>query len=281
MKNYYATEHEQTKTLLSNLLTNAQLFRQSREYWHLLQSIARLQNVAPFNAMLLLIQKPGICYVTSQYEWENIYHRPLKPDARPLIILWPFAPVAFVYDIEDTLGQHISEPAYAEMFVTSGREFGRDFMDKLGETLDKNHIHCQLVKHAPHYGGHIRKTVLLKDNKEANEYHIGLNKDHSPTVQLTTLIHELGHLFLEHLGADNELKIRGRTGLQRAGQELEAESWSYLVCSRIGIQTDSQQYLAGYVTQHDTIGDIEIYEIMRAANRIEHLLDMGVHIRFR
>lgn len=41
----------------------------------------------------------------SAYEWLQIFNRTIREGARPLIILWPFCPVAFVYDLEDTAGE--------------------------------------------------------------------------------------------------------------------------------------------------------------------------------
>lgn len=78
----------------------------------------RLRNFAPFNAMLLNIQKPGLTYAASARDWGLRFNRHPKRDARPLLILWPFGPVALVYDVLDTEGDPLPEDA--QMFPARG-----------------------------------------------------------------------------------------------------------------------------------------------------------------
>ena len=54
--------------------------------------------------MLINIQGSGSVYVASAYEWRNIFNRTIKLGARPLVILRPFGPVAFVFELNDTEG---------------------------------------------------------------------------------------------------------------------------------------------------------------------------------
>jgi hypothetical protein len=54
--------------------------------------------------MLLQVQKPGLNYAASEYDWRDRFDRTIKEGARPLLILWPFGPVALVYDELDTEG---------------------------------------------------------------------------------------------------------------------------------------------------------------------------------
>ena len=51
-----------------------------------------------------------------------------KPDARPLLIMWPFGPVALVYDILDTDGEAL--PKAVEMFPVLGA-IDQEAVDKL------------------------------------------------------------------------------------------------------------------------------------------------------
>jgi hypothetical protein len=60
----------------------------------------------------------------------------------------------------------------------------------------------------------------------------------------------LGHIHCGHLGSGEDHWWPDRRGLNRTGVEFEAESVSYIVCRRLGLETTSAQYLAGYVKEN-------------------------------
>src|SRR3984893_528149 len=92
-------EIEATRSLLDTLLTDSRLYRATAAYKELLDFVVRLRNFAPFNAMLLQMQKPGLTYAASAVDWWTRFGRNPKEGTRPLLILWPFGPVALVYDV--------------------------------------------------------------------------------------------------------------------------------------------------------------------------------------
>lgn len=49
------------RSLLDQLIADLKLYKQSGAYKDLLNFTVRLRNFAPFNAMLLNVQKPGLC----------------------------------------------------------------------------------------------------------------------------------------------------------------------------------------------------------------------------
>ena len=66
--------------------------------------------------MLLQVQKPGLSYAASARDWRERFGRTPKEGARPLLILWPFGPVALVYDVLDTEGDDLPQdvaPSFA------------------------------------------------------------------------------------------------------------------------------------------------------------------------
>ncbi|MBR4195964.1 MAG: hypothetical protein IKQ95_04555 [Synergistaceae bacterium] len=103
---------------LDRLFQDVRSYRSSKNYMELLDFIKRFRNIAPYNAMLIRIQKPGSKYVASVKEWRKEFGRTPKPGARPLIILRTFGPVSFVYELEDTEGrdfpQNLLKPFKAE-----------------------------------------------------------------------------------------------------------------------------------------------------------------------
>src|ERR1700745_3102091 len=84
---------EGARALLDQLLSDSSLYTRSKDYKELLEFVVRLRNFAPFNAMLLQVQKPGLTYAASARDWYERFKRWPKEGARPLLILWPFAPV--------------------------------------------------------------------------------------------------------------------------------------------------------------------------------------------
>ena len=115
---------------------------------------------------------------------------------------------------------------------------------------------------------------------DRTRYRIHVNRNHVPPVQFATLAHELAHLFLGHLGPDEQLNVPQRPDMDMAQRELEAESVAYLVCERNGVASKSSTYLANYVTQHTTVDKIDIYQVMRAAGQVEILLGLTAHTRY-
>lgn len=76
-------------------------FRTKENFTGLVNFVKRFPHMAPYNAMLVYVQKPGSRFVATPDEW-RIYGRQPKKGARPLVILQMFGPVGFVYELEDT-----------------------------------------------------------------------------------------------------------------------------------------------------------------------------------
>lgn len=110
-------ETDAARSLLDQLLEDSRLYTTSADYKALLDFVVRLRNFAPFNAMLLQIQKPGLSHAASASDWRERFGRTIKEGARPLVILWPFGPVALVYDVQDTAGESLPEDV-ASFFAT-------------------------------------------------------------------------------------------------------------------------------------------------------------------
>src|SRR5436190_18989885 len=102
-------EVAEARSLLDHLIADSNLDNTTKEYKELLEFVVRLRNFAPFNAMLLQLQKPGLAYAASAHDWRERFGRIPKEGARPLLILWPFGPVALVYDVQDTEGKELPE----------------------------------------------------------------------------------------------------------------------------------------------------------------------------
>lgn len=280
-------EDEIAKSLLSNLLDQSRLYHQSKDYKELLDFITRLRNFAPFNAFILNLQKPGLRFAASQHDWRQRFGREVKEGARPLLILWPFGPVALVYDVDDTEGKQLPD-SVLQAFRAVG-ELTKNHIIGFIHPLQGQGIELKLIEYGDAHAGHIQsgqKPEGLEigqrstDVKKRPTYLIRVNSKHDPNVQFVTLIHELAHLYLGHLGPDKYLKIAERSRPKHEQRELEAESVAYLICKRNGVESKSEEYLANFVSSNTTMGNLDFYLILKAAGQIETILQLGDMVSF-
>jgi hypothetical protein len=270
-------EAEAERGLLDTLLSDSRLYHSSADYKALLDFVVRLRNFAPFNAMLLQVQKPGLTYAASAADWWTRFGRKPKEGARPLLILWPFGPVALVYDVIDTEGKEL--PQDVSVFGAHGA-IGETEIQAFRRRTNRSNIFWGDLDAGDGKAGSIRCTRRALNDKERNEYRMLVNKNHAPPIRFVTLAHELGHLFLGHLGLDKALHIPDRRNLTHRQDELEAESVAFIVCKRNGVTSKSETYLANFVTQNSTVDDLDVYQVMRAAGHVETLLGLGAQARF-
>lgn len=274
-------EDEEARSLLDQLFRESLLYQTSEEFHELLRFIQRLRGFAPFNAMLLQIQKPGLQYAASRYDWKRRFNRVVKDGARPLVILWPFSPVAFVFDVSDTEGDPLPVGA-TDPFQAFGDLKSEDIL-RFGYLLERSGIEQRLIEFGAEMAGNVQRAepegleikFRAKEKKEKSYYIIRLNKTHNPNVQFTTLVHELAHLYLGHLGPDKSLGIPDRGIPEHKTAELEAESVSFLVCSRRGIHSNAEQYLADFVSNNKAVENLDIYAVLKAAGKIETVLGLA------
>jgi hypothetical protein len=226
-----------TRSLLDKLLADSRLYTQSKDYKDLLDFVAQMRNFAPFNAMLLQVQKPGLRFAASEHDWRERFGRKLKEGARPLLILWPFGPVALVYDLLDTEGPNAPRDAWS--FHARGK-IDAQRIASFEEPLRARNIQWSWLDSGDQNAGSIQLIALALDEKEATLYRMLVNRNHQPPVQFTTVAHELAHLFLGHLGPDKKLNVPGRPSMDHSQRELEAESVAYIVCARNGVTSASE-----------------------------------------
>jgi len=259
------------RMLVDNLLTESRLYSSSKDYNELLDFIFRLRNFSPFNAMLLQMQKPGLSFAASANDWRIRFERRPKVSARPLLILQPFAPVMFVYDVQDTEG----EPLPADVmnrFIATG-EIDKKLIERFKHILQKKNIACHDVDGGDSGAGSIRKLSAESAELPAR-YQMTINMNHAPPVQFTTIAHELAHLFLGHLGHDKRLQVNARLQMPHAKVEIEAETVAYIVSRRNGVTPKSQAYLSGLVDASTCMTDFELYRVLQAAGRVEEILGL-------
>ncbi len=269
-------------TGLDELFLKVGLYRHSEELRELFHFIRKFPSLAPYNAFLIHIQKPGCLFVAEENVWLSKYNRRVIPGSRPLVILWPFAPVHFVFDLEDTVGEPLPDKVL-HPFRTCG-ELDRDIFDMLVGNLRCYGIEYHEADYGLDMAGCIAKakgSPVVSDGRKRYRilYTMVVNRKHSREEKFATIVHELGHLFCGHLGNLLTDSWQDRSFCDLQSREFEAESVSWLVCGRAGIYTPSEKYLSGYLREHDEIPGISLESVLKAAGWIEKMMSGSLPVR--
>ena len=266
-------------------------YRDSNEFKKMLDFIGSFPYLAPYNAMLVQMQKPGATFVLTGKKWAE-YGRQPKLNGQKLIVLKPFGPVQCVFDYEDTEpipnATKVMKEAdlikkYTESLQQAQGDLDKKKMDTLVSNLPVYGIYLDdnfLASNS--YGGYIMpyhdQKLKVKIDKDydmeiSSNFVISVNKKQSNAAKFHTICHELGHLFCNHQCYDKRKKRK----LTLKEKEFEAETVAWLMCKRHGISNPSEEYLASYAPK----GEIPICStelIMRAVTEIERMVDGAVSV---
>ena len=185
--------------------------------------------------------------------------------------------MALVYDVLDTEGEAL--PTDVASFFAHG-SIDEPRLGSFMSLTSKKRIEWCWVDAGDQKAGSIQVFKRALTDKEATQYRMYINRNHAAPVQFTTLAHELGHLFLGHLGPDKKLNVPERPTMDHTQCELEAESVAFLVAARNGVASKSEKYLADYVEKNTTVDHIDVYQVMRAAGQVEALLGLTAHTKY-
>jgi hypothetical protein len=235
--------------------------------------VDRFNRLSVFNALLVRVQRPGATAVGSRYQWRRI-GRSVTPDAVPIVILQPFGPVEFTYDLQDTSGDPIPGGDYDPFFVA-----GRVPVSEWDRTLRAATKCSVTVELTANYGGALAGTAahILPEGRDARtdfsgpngRWRIRVNSRLSIEARFATLAHELGHIYCGHLGKGTKDQWPDRRGcLTESQEEIEAEAVAWVVCRRARITTNSAEYLRPHLTV-DALSKISMFAILAAAHRVE------------
>lgn len=283
-----AWEQDAATRALDELFDQTFQYRTGKAYHELMRFIARFRFYSPFNAMLVHVQMPGAVFVAPPHRWLRDYGRRIRSGARPLVVLQPMGPVMFVFDVSDTEVTKDARPLPPEVekpFEVREGHVGSE----LGTAIDnakRDGLRVTLSAGGSQSAGSIQtvpKDVTVSQKFQTGvdkqrkpifvdvpvRYDLVINAKASPEAQYATMVHELAHLYCGHLGTPSNRWWPDRRGLRKNVEEFEAESVTHLVCSRLGVNTPSEQYLAGYVDSAEKVPPISLECVMKAAGLIE------------
>ena len=259
------------RALIEQLIAATNLYDTSKSVQELLAFTTKLRAFAPFNAMLLHIQKPGLTHAATAHDWWDRFRRAPKPGTRPLLVLCIMGPVDFVFDIQDTEGDKVPDDAFS--FPTFGDLSAERFAEFL-KSVSRERIDLVELDAGDGSAGWIRLVEKSKAKKGKHRYQLAYNKNHPPATCFVTVAHELAHLFLGHLGDDPGRRVPDKRKIPHALREVEAEMVAYLVAMRNGLKPKSESYLSSY---KGALKDLNLYGVMRAANSVETALGISAH----
>lgn len=250
------------QTTLDQLYSRTSAYRQSQEYLDTLRFVAAMREFSPYNAFLLRLQRPRLRFAATATEWMTRFGRwpRVDPEPNPLVVLRPFGPVEFVYDLADTDGPEF--PPYVLEPFQSGGMVQREQWDHLLTNMERRGMRWRMVREEVTSAGGVRRLASPLSAPKGQKgkralppvrFNVDINSLHDRTTQFVTLLHELAHVTCGHLGADPDDDWSDRQHLPLDVVEFEAESVAYLVGTRLGLSTPSEVYLADYAGRHGEI----------------------------
>ncbi len=279
-------DQDSARTALDELFTLAGKYNSSDAYLELMQFVGRFRFYSPFNAMLIYTQMPGAHFVCTARRWRKDYHREIKISARPIVVLQPMGPILFVFDVGDTaplpnappLPRQVVDPFHVRDGKIGGQlartiENAKRDGVRVTERADGSQWagSIQWASAGQHQEFTISKKPPPKSTLIPVSFELLLNSIHSAEAKYGTIVHELAHLYCGHLGTPNDRWWPDRRNLSHAVREFEAESVSYLVCTRLGIDTASDEYLAAYVRKSSVTPPINLDRVLKSAWLLEQM----------
>lgn len=271
------------KSSIDQLFHHALKYRGSEQYKRFFSFIAKFDHYSRYNSMLVYLQKPDVTFFGTSWYWKTKFKRKIKADAKPLLILAPNGPIILAYDIFETAGDKTQEEFLKEglaqnLFEVKG-DFRNEYLDDLKSFCSEYGIKVE-VKPLNYFNAGAVTTYIT------GKLEIYLKEGHTKAQHFGTLCHELAHILLGHTGHINLKSVKGKKGIKLikrplTGQqcELEAETVSFLVCKQLGLETQTLEYLAGYITDEKDWSSFSYDTVIKVSDKLSGLIkSFGRHV---
>lgn len=276
---------------IEDLLERTREFRQSdacRRFFETLSFIKQSRYLAPYNALLVKQQRPDATFVLTEDRWLKFHGRRPRPGVQPLVVMIPFGPVDFVFDLKDIDGiESHPLPGYRPNLPTEEicrqlypvveappsldvlmRELIRNCR-RQGLTFDEVPLPIQLAGRVRLKKEMERPTSKTSAETRLANYVMEINSAHPVEVRFAALAHELAHIYCNHMNETGQPYFNHKTEEQA---EFEAETVAYLFCYRHGFRPRSEHYLVCYLQEGREPQLNSFKEILNALKRLEDLL---------
>ena len=255
----------------------------------LLDRVATFEQYKPFQALLVLLQRPAATHVLPAHHWEERLGWVVRPQEQPLVLLQPQGPVMFMFDVSQVepgpdakplppalrnpyamtsiAGQaaalhHVIENAKLDGIRVSDAGLGLGF--------------AGCAQRATTGASQATRGLKLVDPPMAVpvRFDVLVNRSYNGTEQLATLAHELGHIYCGHLGEQRSDVWPGqsfwkdRTMLPPDMRELEAESVARVVFKRLAPDVELPDHLSQYFAHEPELEGVDLEPILTSAGRV-------------
>ena len=279
-------EEQQKKEIstIDQLFKDVKRYRKCSEFRTKLDFYSKFPYLGVYNAELVAQQRPGARFVLTAQKWAKEFNRKIKPNARPLIILVPFHPVDFLFDVTDTKpidrtknvdDNYVIDGIIAKFMLDYKQGTGY-YMEKLWVNMEKQGIYYQKSPSGSEFFAQIEpdqsENLFVQVYKDVavlhhNYFIISVNSGLGITEELSRIFHELAHLFCHHFTCP-WWEARPCSKIEK---EFEAETVSFLVCQRLGIKSHAVEYLAEYFEENDLIPEISAELVFQAVDIIQDM----------
>jgi len=226
------------KQLADRIADGAEQLVQDGAWDEYLKFISRFPGYSFGNLMLIYTARPDASRVAGYRTWQKM-GRQVRKGEKGIAIL---APHQWKRKDEDD-DQDVSRRTGVGFHVTYVRDVSQTDGDPLPEIApplsgdDPNGILGQVLGAIKRRGLVVEFTDEMVADGATNGRTVRLHTERAATHQVAVALHELAHVILGHTS--------NRRDVPQAAMEWEAESVSYVVCERLGI--DSSTNALGYV----------------------------------
>lgn len=261
-------EHKERSKTLNEFFNLCEGFRKTDLFLDAMRFVGRFRQYAPINAFLIYSQRPDASLVATRSQWFRNFGRRLTETARPIVILAPMGPVAFIYDVSDTSGRPL--PGYLnEPYKVTGK-----FAESTWENTVNHCTYEDKFKISFSQKSFLNAACAIR---RGDDFMIEINQDFIDSrARYTSLVHEIAHIYCGHLGPDNRngkhQRWIDRFHLLGDHKEIEAETIAYLTATRLGLETKSVEYVGAYMKNPEQdLKAISVKTILEVTSNIEQM----------
>ncbi|MBP7674980.1 MAG: ImmA/IrrE family metallo-endopeptidase [Thermoanaerobaculia bacterium] len=257
-----APPRQEAESTIDALFHASKVYGDSGKFQEAVSFMSKFKKFSAYNNLLVWLQSPDCEFYATQKDWLDRFGRRPKSDARPRIILAPMHPVLLVYDLEQTDGRPI--PSHLTDFARLEGAWNGNWWRLCTENAVKDEIQVVMQPLSSQLAGYARRSPV-----DTPKMFVVINAGHSEPSRFGTLCHELAHIYLGHLGSDEDFWWPSRSGISGHAMEIEAEAATHVVTSRLGLTGTSAQYVSTHLERGQVPAGVSLDLIAKVAGRIE------------